>query len=604
MEIGRCYVAGRADQFAQRLDFGEAVGLAAKDRLVVFGEPWYGCPSAKQKMIPVMAFEIALIERSMASCSGAVHVVHELLMLDGQALIDRFMAGEMNFDAFAEVAIEGGMQKALAMYKPVFEFMQANAKRIRLWAGNVPGSVARAAWKESLEAALGTAVARDWVAADETCQGSDEYYNFFESLLTQRNMFDAEKPPIDRYRNMFPAQVIKAVAVAWAATKLHAIGNPEEKIVVLCSAGNMEYSYGVVERVAARSPGLVFSRVSSVNYDKLGAGNDKDDTIFGECLRAHYGGVDKNVADFVFAYEELGEMAAAPAYPTGTGQSTVDGDAVKLDVAQRYNTVSGVAHIQGNVELARRNLERCGYTASQMEVAGADASNWQGVNNPHNFIAIREGSHVLDVGSGLGIDSFIAAAAVGPTGTVTGLDIAHGEVRHANERAEKRGISSYVKFVCGDCEKMPFPEATFDALISNGAVCLAPDKPQSFREFYRVLRPGGHFSVATFTLRRRLDGGVSWPICMQMFAHLDQVMPMLNDVGFVDVAIDMSRSLIDVELDEAEKELREKVKDTPEYAQRRAANTIHVKAEEFKHLQDFNMNEICARIVAHGRKPE
>lgn len=107
---------------------------------------------------------------------------------------------------------------------------------------------------------------------------------------------------------------------------------------------------------------------------------------------------------------------------------------------------------------------------------------------------------MLDLGSGLGVDSFIAAHRVGKNGRVVGLDIAKNEVKHAAKRAEARGISDYVSFVNADMEKMPFENNEFNAIISNGAFCLAPNKKAAFAEIFRVLKPGGRMSVSTSTM--------------------------------------------------------------------------------------------------------
>lgn len=112
---------------------------------------------------------------------------------------------------------------------------------------------------------------------------------------------------------------------------------------------------------------------------------------------------------------------------------------------------------------------------------------------------------MLDLGSGLGVDSFIAAARTGEGGKVTGLDIAKSEVLHANKRAKERGISDRVSFVLGDMEKMSFTDNEFDVVISNGAFCLAPNKKAAFSEIFRVLKPGGRFSVSTSTMKVNID---------------------------------------------------------------------------------------------------
>lgn len=119
---------------------------------------------------------------------------------------------------------------------------------------------------------------------------------------------------------------------------------------------------------------------------------------------------------------------------------------------------------------------------------------------------------MLDLGSGLGVDSFIAATYTGPKGKVIGLDISSKEVLHAQKRADDRGLD--IKFVNADMEEIPLPDGLIDVVISNGAFCLAPNKEKAFKEIFRVLRPGGRMAVCTSTVKMDLEAGVNWPICM------------------------------------------------------------------------------------------
>ena len=158
--------------------------------------------------------------------------------------------------------------------------------------------------------------------------------------------------------------------------------------------------------------------------------------------------------------------------------------------------------------------------------------DYQGRGCPHSPAQISPGGAVLDIGSGLGVDSFIASAATGPKGSVTGLDISRGEVEHATTRARNRGLAN-VKFVNADMEKMPFEDNSFDVIVSNGAFCLAPNKETAFKEIYRVLKPGGRFSVSCTTNKVDLDTSVEWPICMRVFMPLRDTEPLLQNIGFL-----------------------------------------------------------------------
>ena len=177
-----------------------------------------------------------------------------------------------------------------------------------------------------------------------------------------------------------------------------------------------------------------------------------------------------------------------------------------------------------------------------------------------------------------------------------GLDISKGEVEHANKRAQMRHESN-VSFIHGDMENMEFENETFDKVISNGAFCLAPSKAAAFAEVMRVLKPGGKFSVCCTTLQEQLEEGVSWPVCMRVFMPLKDAVPMLEDIGFQDVEVDLSDPLMTFELegDDAHGEEQE--------VGNNGRKRIHVGSEDFKHLENYDMNKLCARVILHGRKP-
>jgi len=288
-------------------------------------------------------------------------------------------------------------------------------------------------------------------------------------------------------------------------------------------------------------------------------------------------------------------------------------DQVKTEIADAYDQVGQTAHLEGDSKLAATVMKFLEYTDEQILIAGRDAFNYQGVGNPHKHAKIDAGDRVLDLGSGLGVDSFIAAARVGDAGSVVGLDISKGEVVHASKRAKARGVDQRVHFVNADMEKVPLPDDSVDVVISNGAFCLAPDKEKAFKEIFRVLKPGGHFSVACTTLLRELDGDVHWPICMRVFMPLMRAQPMLDHIGFQEVAVDSSNSLMtyaleveegDVVRDDADVANAPSNASAPTEEDRLSRKKIHVGSDEFKHLENFDMNQLCARVILYGKKPD
>jgi len=132
-----------------------------------------------------------------------------------------------------------------------------------------------------------------------------------------------------------------------------------------------------------------------------------------------------------------------------------------------------------------------------------DADLGLGCGIPTQFAGIKEGDSVLDLGSGAGNDCFVARAIVGETGYVTGLDFTEAMLAKANANNAKLGFTN-VAFVQGDIEEMPFPENSFDVVVSNCVLNLVPDKNKAFAQIMRVLKPHGHFCVSDVVLKGQL----------------------------------------------------------------------------------------------------
>jgi SAM-dependent methyltransferase len=278
--------------------------------------------------------------------------------------------------------------------------------------------------------------------------------------------------------------------------------SPDDRFLVIAGNGHLSHYQGVPERVLAEHPHLidVCCVVTSHGWDQ---------GLIGQSTPAHLldkleaGPPGANPADYFYIYQE-GD----------------DADAVKAETRDAYDKVGETAHIEGNLERARAIMAFLGYSQEEIEVVGADAYNYQGVGNPLRHANIQPGESVLDVGSGLGIDSVLAAHHAGAAGKVIGIDISQREVSHAQRRADERGLD--VRFAVADMEAIPLPDNVFDVVISNGAFCLSPSKEKAFAELFRVLKPGGRIAVCTTTIRsEKLDKSVKWPICMRMFISKD-----------------------------------------------------------------------------------
>jgi arsenite methyltransferase len=145
------------------------------------------------------------------------------------------------------------------------------------------------------------------------------------------------------------------------------------------------------------------------------------------------------------------------------------------------------------------------YSPEELAEVPAGAVAWAlGVGNPVRHAGLAPGETVLDVGSGGGIDSILAAKRVGPSGRVVGLDLLDEMVERAEANARDAGVAEWTEFIRGEMEQIPLPDGSVDVVVSNGVINLSPRKTRVLAEIFRVLRPGGRVCVSDLTVEEDL----------------------------------------------------------------------------------------------------
>jgi arsenite methyltransferase len=213
-------------------------------------------------------------------------------------------------------------------------------------------------------------------------------------------------------------------------------------------------------------------------------------------------------------------------------------------VKSRYGAVA-IANLSSKDEGVHAVAEAFGYSAEELAAIPAEANMGLSCGNPTATAHLRAGETVVDLGSGGGLDVFLAAAQVGPAGRAIGIDMTPEMIELARRNAAKandgQGYAN-VEFHLATIDKLPLPDNSVDCVISNCVINLAPDKPAVFREIARVLKSGGRLAVSDIALKQPLPAEISKDVmayvgCIAGAIPIDDYRQQLIEAGFSNVQV-------------------------------------------------------------------
>jgi len=215
-------------------------------------------------------------------------------------------------------------------------------------------------------------------------------------------------------------------------------------------------------------------------------------------------------------------------------------DSVSDSVKAKYGAVAESA-LSSHHAGVKAVAEAFGYTADELTSIPAEANMGLSCGNPTATAHLKPGEVVVDLGSGGGLDVFLAAQKVGPAGRAIGIDMTPAMIDRARTNAAAGGYTN-VEFHLANIDQLPLADASADCIISNCVLNLAPDKPAVFREIFRVLKPGGRLAVSDIALKSELPEAISKSLaayvgCIGGAIRIDDYRTELRKAGFEFVEI-------------------------------------------------------------------
>jgi arsenite methyltransferase len=222
--------------------------------------------------------------------------------------------------------------------------------------------------------------------------------------------------------------------------------------------------------------------------------------------------------------------------PTMATITAFDPKELESKVKAMYRSVAENPHGDFHFEMGRAMAERLGYSPADLDRIPAESiESFAGVGHYFHLADLRPGDMVVDLGSGSGMDTFIAALKVDARGKVTGVDMTDEQRKKAERLRDRDGFLN-VTYLSGYIEDVPLPDNCVDAVISNGVINLATDKSKVFREAARLLRKGGRFAIADIVTEVQLPDNIVcnstlWAACIGGAAQRDDYRRLIEQAG-------------------------------------------------------------------------
>src|SRR6201996_3018973 len=275
-------------------------------------------------------------------------------------------------------------------------------------------------------------------------------------------------------------------------------------------------------------------------------------------------------------------------------------------VRSKYGAVAE-SSLSGEDAGVRAVAEAFGYSAEELTSIPAGANMGLSCGNPTATAHLRAGEVVVDLGSGGGLDVFLAAKQVGPEGKAIGIDMTPAMIERARANAVAGGYTN-VEFCQATIDSIPLPDASVDCVISNCVLNLAPDKPAVFREIARILKPGGRLAVSDIALKGKLPEAIARSMaayvgCIGGAIGIDDYTAGLRAAGFEHIEIvDTGKDLNAYAQVEGQSGCCSPAMEGESCCQPPAETTLHEDLSEL--LKKYDVNEAAASVKVYAIKPK